>query len=47
MFGAVLTPDAQAALALLGESGLVADGYLAGGSALALQVGHRYLIQSR
>src|SRR3989338_6755933 len=42
MFGSVLSDSAQTALALLGESGLVAKAYLAGGSALALHFGHRY-----
>ena len=41
MFTTVLSSDAQRALALLGKSGLVADAYLAGGSALALHYGHR------
>lgn len=41
MFTAVLSKDAQAALAALGKSGVVADAYLAGGSALALHFGHR------
>ncbi len=41
MFTAVLSSDAQAALAILGKSGVVANGYLAGGSALALHYGHR------
>ncbi len=41
MFTAVLSKDAQAALALLGKSGVVREGYLAGGSALALHFGHR------
>jgi len=44
MFTAVLSKNAQAALALLGKSGLVADAYLAGGSALSLRCGHRYSI---
>lgn len=41
MFAAVLPQAAQAALAVLGKSGVVKDAYLAGGSALALQFGHR------
>ncbi len=41
MFAAVLSGDAQNALAVLGKSGLVSRAYLAGGSALALQYGHR------
>lgn len=44
MFSAILSKNAQAALALLGKSGLVADAYLAGGSALSLRFGHRYSI---
>lgn len=41
MFTAVLSDDAQSALAVLGKSGLLSQAYLAGGSALALQIGHR------
>lgn len=41
MFAHVLSETAQAALALLGKSGLLKDAYLAGGSALALHFGHR------
>lgn len=41
MFTAVLSGDAQKALVILGQSGVVRDGYLAGGSALALHYGHR------
>ncbi len=41
MFATVLSQDAQNALAVLGKSGAVVDAYLAGGSALALQFGHR------
>lgn len=44
MFGSVLSGAAQTALAVLGESGLVKNAYLAGGSALALHYGHRYSI---
>ena len=44
MFTATLSHEAQAALALLGKSGLVKDAYLAGGSALALHYGHRISI---
>ena len=44
MFRTVLPQQAQATLALLGKSGLVKDGYLAGGSALALHFGHRYSV---
>lgn len=42
MFAAVLSDDAQNALALLGTSGVVKRAYLAGGSALALHYGHRH-----
>ncbi len=41
MFESVLPQDAQTALAVLGKSSIVQDGYLAGGTALALQMGHR------
>lgn len=41
MLGTVLPSTAQAALALLGKSGLVDNAYLAGGTALALHLGHR------
>lgn len=42
MFTAVLSKNAQDALALLGESNILPEKtYLAGGSALALQFGHR------
>ena len=41
MFATVLSRDAQNALAVLGKSGLLSQAYLAGGSALALQFGHR------
>lgn len=42
MFASVLPGDAQAALALLGQKNpFPAETYLAGGSALALQYGHR------
>lgn len=44
MFTAILSKNAQTALALLGKSGLVAGAYLAGGSALSLRFGHRYSI---
>ena len=44
MFRTVLSKNAQATLALLGKSGLVAGAYLAGGSALSLRFGHRYSI---
>ncbi len=41
MFTRTLSQDATGALALLGESGIFEDAYLAGGTACALQVGHR------
>ncbi|MEK7537203.1 MAG: nucleotidyl transferase AbiEii/AbiGii toxin family protein [Patescibacteria group bacterium] len=41
MFEKVLPRDAKNSLALLGESGLLKDAYLAGGTALALHIGHR------
>lgn len=44
MFRFVLSNATQDTLALLGKSDLVANGYLAGGSALALHLGHRYSI---
>lgn len=42
MFAETLSGSAQDSLALLGESGLLKGTYLAGGSALALHLGHRY-----
>lgn len=42
MFEKVLSKDAKQSLALLGKSGILRPAYLAGGTALALQVGHRY-----
>lgn len=41
MFTTVLPIHAQKTLAVLGTSSLFADSYLAGGTALALQLGHR------
>lgn len=41
MFRSVLSENAQIALGILGKSGIVKSGYLAGGSALALWPGHR------
>lgn len=41
MFEKVLSKNARSGLALLGKSGLLKDAYLAGGTALALQIGHR------
>lgn len=44
MFAATLSGNAKTTLALLGKSGIFKDAYLAGGSALALHLGHRYSI---
>lgn len=41
MFEEVLSGNAKNSLAVLGESGLLKDTYLAGGTALALRIGHR------
>lgn len=41
MFEEILPKSAKNSLAILGESGLLKDAYLAGGTALALQIGHR------
>lgn len=41
MFEQVLSKDAKKSLAVLGKSRLLKDAYLAGGTALALQMGHR------
>lgn len=41
MFEEVLPKDAKSALAILGKSGLLKEAYLAGGTALALHIGHR------
>lgn len=41
MFPDTLSGDAQNALAVLGKSGLLNSAYLAGGTSLALQIGHR------
>ena len=41
MFEEVLPKSARSALAVLGESGLLKEAYLAGGTALALHIGHR------
>jgi len=41
MFEEVLSKNAKKALAILGESGILRDAYLAGGTALALELGHR------
>jgi hypothetical protein len=42
MFKEVLSKDAKKSLAILGKSGLLKSAYLAGGTALALQIGHRF-----
>ncbi len=44
MYEKVISKDAKNALVLLGESGLLKEAYLAGGTALALQIGHRISI---
>ncbi len=41
MFTNTLSKNAADALAILGESGILKDAYLAGGTACALQLGHR------
>lgn len=41
MFEEILPKNAKKSLALIGESGLLKNAYLAGGTALALQIGHR------
>ena len=41
MFEETLVPGAKAGLAILGRSGLLTDAYMAGGTAAALQLGHR------
>ncbi|MDO8570256.1 MAG: nucleotidyl transferase AbiEii/AbiGii toxin family protein [Candidatus Daviesbacteria bacterium] len=41
MFTKTLSTNATASLALLGNSGILNKGYLAGGTACALQLGHR------
>jgi len=44
MFASILSSDAQHALALLAPNPVIKNGYLAGGSALALWYGHRYSV---
>ena len=41
MFTKAISSETKTALALLGKSNLLKDAYLAGGTALALQLGHR------
>ena len=41
MFENALVKGAKDTLALLGKSGILKDAYLAGGTAVALQLGHR------
>ena len=41
MFEETLPKKSKDSLAILGDSGLLRDAYLAGGTALALQIGHR------
>ncbi len=42
MFEEVLSRSTKESLALLGKSGILNDAYMAGGTALALQIGHRF-----
>lgn len=42
MFPEILSKNAKSALAILGKSGLLRSAYLAGGTGLALQLGHRH-----
>src|SRR3989344_610354 len=42
MFETVLSKNAKKSLAILGESGLLKNAYMAGGTALALQINHRF-----
>lgn len=42
MFRKVISKNAKEALVLLGKSSILKSAYLAGGTALALQLGHRY-----
>ena len=41
MFEEILSKQTKSALAVLGKSGVLTDAYLAGGTALALEFGHR------
>ncbi len=42
MFEKIISEDAKQPLALLAGSGILKHAYLAGGTAIALQIGHRY-----
>ncbi len=42
MFETVLSKNAKNALAVLGKSGILQQSYMAGGTALALQINHRF-----
>lgn len=42
MFEEVLSKNAKESLAILSKSRILEDAYMAGGTALALQIGHRY-----
>ncbi len=42
MFEKVLSKNERETLALLGQSGILQNSYMAGGTALALQIGHRF-----
>jgi len=44
MFETVLSPNTKTTLGLLGQSGLLNNAYLAGGTSLALRLGHRISI---
>lgn len=42
MFEQILSKNERESLAILGKSKILADAYMAGGTALSLQIGHRY-----
>lgn len=42
MFENILSENAKKSLAVLGKSGILKDAYMAGGTALALQINHRF-----
>ena len=42
MFEKVISKNAKNALAILGKSGILQNAYMAGGTALALQINHRF-----